>query len=218
MYYGRAVDNTILTAINEILANQAKPTENTRQKIIMLLDYLNTYPDAKVRFYTLDMKLHIDSDAAYLVAPQAKSRIAGFFYCSNHTTPSTPTPFLSSPVHIKYRVLRHVITSAAEAETAALFFNAQTTLELVHILHALGHPQTQIPIKTDNATASAFVHSTIKQKRSKAWDICYHWLSEQQIKKVSSTNRSLYVTFFDVCTCVGRVGGQSCLCFGIHRD
>ncbi len=45
----------------------------------MLLDYLNTYPNAKVRFYASNMKLHIDSDAAHLVAPQAKSRIEGFF-------------------------------------------------------------------------------------------------------------------------------------------
>ena len=183
LYYGRAVDNTILTALNEISAAQAQPTEKTKEKIQMLLDYLNTYPNAKIRFYASDMKLHIDSDAAYLVAPKAKSRIAGFFYCSNKTTPQSPQPFLNGPVHIECRVLRHVVTSAAEAETAALFYNAQTALELVQILNALGHPQHHIPIKTDNVTASSFVTSTIKQKRSKAWDVRYHWLSEQQAKK-----------------------------------
>jgi len=183
LYYGRAVDNTILTAINEVSAMQAHPTKNTLDKTQMLLDYLATYPNAKVRFYASDMQLHIDSDAAYLVAPKAKSRIAGFFYCSSaNLSPTTPPP-LNGPVHIECRVLRHVVTSAAEAETAALFYNTQTALELVHILRALGHPQQRIPIKTDNATAASFVTDTLKQKRSKAWDVRYHWLSEQQRNK-----------------------------------
>jgi len=183
LYYGRAVDNTILTAINEISASQAKPTQTTLQKIQMLLDYLHTYPSAKVRFYASDMTLRIDSDAAYLVAPEAKSRIAGFFYCTNKPTTTTPTPFINGPVHVECRVLRHVVTSAAEAETAVLFFNAQTAIELVHILKALGHPQTAVPIKTDNATAASFVNDTLKRKRSKSWDVRFHWLAENQRNK-----------------------------------
>ena len=157
LYYGRAVDNTILTAINDISAMQAKPTKITQQKIQMLLDYLNTYPNAKVRFYASDMKLQIDSDAAYLVAPKAKGRIAGFFQCANSSTLSSPKPFINGPVHVECRTLRHVVTSAAEAETAALFYNTQTALELISILNALDHPQTTVPIKTDNKTAAFFL-------------------------------------------------------------
>ena len=44
----------------------------------MLLDYLNTHPNAKTRFYASDMVLNVDSDAAYLIAEKAKSRIAGY--------------------------------------------------------------------------------------------------------------------------------------------
>ena len=76
-----------------------------------------------------------------------------------------------------------MVTSAAEAETAALFYNTQTALELMHILQALGHPQDRNNIKTDNATAASFVTDTLKQKRGKAWDVRYHWLSEQQRNK-----------------------------------
>ncbi len=82
-----------------------------------------------------------------------------------------------------WNVARHVVTSATEAETTALFYNTQTALELVHILHALGHPQRAIPVKTDNETAAAFVHNSLKRKRSKAWDVRFHWLAEQQQKK-----------------------------------
>ena len=180
LYYGRAVDNTILTAINELSAVQAKPTTQTLQKIQMLLDYLHTYPAAKVRFYASDMQLRIDSDTAYLVAPEAKSRIAGFFYCTNKTTNTLPTPVINGPVHVECRVLRHVVTSAAEAETAGIFYNCQTAVHLRHMLRALGHPQPTTLVKTDNGTAAQFVSDTIKNKRSKSWDVRYHWLSEKQ--------------------------------------
>ncbi len=62
-------------------------------------------------------------------------------------------------------------------------------MEIKQILHALGHPQYATPVKTDNATAAAFVNDLLKQKRSKAWDVRFHWLSEQQAlkKKVSGT-------------------------------
>ena len=129
------------------------------------------------------MQLHIDLDAAYLVAPKANSRIAGFYYCSTKKDPRFTPPPLNGPVHVECRVLRHVVTSAAEAETAALFYNTQMALELVHILRALGHPQQPISIKTDNVTAASFVKDTLKQRRSKAWDVRYHWLSEQQRNK-----------------------------------
>ena len=45
----------------------------------MLLDYLATFPNAKVQYKASDMILNVDSDAAYLVVPHAKSRIAGYY-------------------------------------------------------------------------------------------------------------------------------------------
>ena len=105
------MDNTILPALNEISLMQSAPTEQTNKKIQMLLDYLNHFSNAKVRFYSSDMKLFVDSDAAYLVAPKAKSRIAVYFYCST----DNPTPPLNGPLHVECKVLRHVVTSAAKA-------------------------------------------------------------------------------------------------------
>ena len=48
------------------------------------MDYLNTYPDAYIRYHASDMVLYVNSDAAYLVAPKARSRIAGYYYLSDH--------------------------------------------------------------------------------------------------------------------------------------
>ncbi len=39
LYYGWAVDNTILPALSEIATKQAKPTKKTKETIIQLLDY-----------------------------------------------------------------------------------------------------------------------------------------------------------------------------------
>ena len=149
---------------------QATPTENTNKKNQILLDHLNTYKNAKVRFNRSDMLLHVDSDAAYLVAPKAKSCIAEYFYCSNNT----PAPPLNGPLHVECKVLQHVVTSPAEAETVGLFYNCQTALYLRRMLVALGHPQATTQVKTDNGTASQFVHDTIKNKRRKSWDVHYH--------------------------------------------
>lgn len=115
----------MLTAIDEVLSLQEKPTMNTKEKIPKLLDYLHTSPNAKVRFYSSDMNMHIDSNTAYLVAPKAKSCIAGFFNYSNN-----PVLFLNGSAHVECRILPYVITLAAEA---ALFYNTQTILELIHM-------------------------------------------------------------------------------------
>ena len=101
LYYGRAVDSTILPAINDIASSQAMPTTKTNKQIEMLLDYyLATNPNATIRFYASDMILHEDSDAAYLVMPGAKSQVAGFYHLSNMPpTTKTPNPFLNGAIH-----------------------------------------------------------------------------------------------------------------------
>ena len=84
LYYGRAIDNPMLVALNDIGSQQSAPTENTRKEMEWLLDYAATYPNPKLRFYASDMVLHVDSDVAYLVLPNSKSCYAGYFYLSDH--------------------------------------------------------------------------------------------------------------------------------------
>jgi hypothetical protein len=47
-----------------------------------------------------------------------------------------------------------------------------TLTELVHI-------QPATPLRTDNSTAFGILNETIKQKRSKAMDMRYHWLTDR---------------------------------------
>ena len=114
------------------------------------------------------MTLYVDSDAAYLVAPKAKSRIAGFFYCSNKSTTTPPSPPLKGPFYVECKILRHVVTSVAEAKTAGLFYNCQTDIHLQHMLNVLGHPQKHMPVKTDNGTTAQFASDTVPSKINEA--------------------------------------------------
>ena len=178
LYYGRALDNTILPALNEIASEQATPTERTKKKTQQLMDYVATYPDTYIRFHASDMILNIDSDAAYLVAPKARSRVAGYFQLGSLPT-STQHPKLNGAVLVECKTLRHVVSSAAEAETGGIFHNAQVAIPIRTLLHKLNHPQPPTPIKTDNSTACGFIHDNIHQKRSKSWDMRYYWLRDR---------------------------------------
>ena len=148
----------------------------------MLLDYAATYPNAKIRYHASDMVLHADSDAAYLVLPNAKSRIAGHFYLSSNPpkSPAPPKPAPNGPILTECKTIRHVVASAAEAETGGLFYNGQTIIPIRQALEALGHKQPPTPLKTDNSTARDFVNRSLRQKRSKSWDMRYHWLRDRQ--------------------------------------
>ena len=172
LYYARAIDSTILPALNEISSSQAHPTENTKKKAVMLLDYLATNPTAKLRYVASDMILHVDSDAAYLIAPNAKSRIAGYYHLSD--LPTKKHNKINGAIMVECRYLKHVVASAAEAETGGLFHNCQNAIYIRHLLEILGHKQVPTPMKTDNSTAAAFVKEMIRQKRSKSWDMRYH--------------------------------------------
>ena len=47
------------------------------------------------------------------------------------------------------------------------------------MLEALGHQQQKINVKTDNSTAMAYCNGTLKEKRSKTWDMRYYWLQDK---------------------------------------
>jgi hypothetical protein len=64
------------------------------------------------------MILHIHSDASYLSENEAKSRAGGFFYMGSHT--KTGKKLTDGTILIIRKVLKHVMSSAAEAEIGAI--------------------------------------------------------------------------------------------------
>jgi len=129
------------------------------------------------------MVLNIDTDAAYLVLPKAKRRLAGYFYMGHRRGKILPYTKLNGAILVECKTIAHVVSSAAEAETAGVYHNAQVCVPIRRILEALGHVQPPTPIKTENATAHGFTYDNINQKRSKSWDMRYYWLRERKNQK-----------------------------------
>jgi hypothetical protein len=67
-----------------------------------------------------------------------------------------------------------VLSSAAEAELAALYHNGKQACPLRTTLEELGHPQPPTPIQTDNSTAAGVAKDTVKQKRSKVINMRFY--------------------------------------------
>jgi hypothetical protein len=77
------------------------------------------------------------------------------------------------------KVLKHVMSSAAEAEIGAVFINAKEGAVLRTTLEELGHKQTPTPMETDNTTATGYSNGTIKQKLTKAMDMRFYWIKDR---------------------------------------
>jgi hypothetical protein len=168
------------------LWKQANATTATMKAITKLLDYCATHPDAVVRYYSSDMIIWIESNASYLSKIKAQSRAARYHYLSNKppnpnqppapTDPSTP---MNGAIVMPCTVMREVLSSASEAESAALFYNGKEGAPLRITLKELSHKQPPTPMVTDNSTASGIANKSVKQKRSKAMDIRFYWIRDR---------------------------------------
>jgi len=176
LYYARAVDPTILLALSSIATEQAKPTENTREKVKQLLDYCATQEDAIITYKASKMILCIHSDAGYANEKNARSRAGGHFFLST----DDQFPPNNGAILTTASIIKAVMSSAAEAELGALFLNAKEGVYLRQILTEMGHPQPRTPLQTDNTTAEGVINNKIQPKRTKAMDMRFHWLRDRE--------------------------------------
>jgi hypothetical protein len=123
LYYARAVDPTLIMPINVLASEQSRATSVTSDKVIKLLNYCNTHPETKIRYHASGMILHIHIDASYLSEKEAKSRSGGFFYMGSST--NTDKKLTNEAILIISKVLKHIMSSATEAEIGAVFINAK---------------------------------------------------------------------------------------------
>jgi hypothetical protein len=77
------------------------------------------------------------------------------------------------------KVLKNVMSSAAEAEIGTVFINAKEGAVLRTTLEELGQKQPPTPMETDNTTATGYINGTIKQKRTKAMDMRFYWIKDR---------------------------------------
>jgi hypothetical protein len=77
-------------------------------------------------------------------------------------------------------IIKAVMSSAAKARLGTLFLNAKEAVYLRQILSKMGHPQPRTPIQTDNTTVDELINNKIQPKCTKAMDMHFHWLCDQE--------------------------------------
>ena len=179
LFYGRAIDSTVLTPISAIASQQANPTEETMAQTKQLLDYLASQEEAVLTYKASDMVLAVHSDAGYLNEPKARSRAGGHFFLSTNSDIPSNNGAILNIAHI----IKHVMSSATEAELAALYIMAREAVYIRTILDEMGHKQPSTPIQTDNAMAEGVINSKVQPKRTKAMDMRFHWLRDRECQE-----------------------------------
>jgi hypothetical protein len=182
LFYGRATDSTLLHALSDITAAQAHGTEATMAATNHLMDYCATHPDATIRYYASDMMLHIHSDASYLTASKARSRLGGHFFLTNERRGNQPL-LHNGAILTTAGIIRNVVASAAESEMGSVFINAQNAMPIRTTLTEMHHPQGPTPVQADNSTATGIANETVKQKKSRAMDMRYYWIQDRVRQK-----------------------------------
>ena len=179
LFYARAVDPTMYTAINKIGSKQAKPTSLIKKEIERFFQYASKWPDATMRIRASNMKLVCHSDGSYLSESEARSRAGGILFlgdCADNAAPNAPICFISV-------IIPTVVASATEAEYAAAFLVGQAATSIIHTLTDLGYPQSETEIFCDNVCAVGIAQNTLQIKRAKTIDMRYHWLRDQVHQK-----------------------------------
>eukprot|EP00804_Cyclotella_cryptica_P020077 CCRYP_014880-RC/>CCRYP_014880-RC protein AED:0.43 eAED:0.43 QI:0/-1/0/1/-1/1/1/0/207 len=141
-----------------------------------LMDYLASQEEAVLTYNRSQMILAVHSDASYLNEPQARSRAGGHFFLSHNENVPRNNGAILNIAHI----IKHVMSSATEAELAALYIMAREAVYIRIILQEMGHKQPPTPIQTDNAMADAVINGKVQPKRTKAMDMRFHWLRDRE--------------------------------------
>ena len=116
LYVEREVNKKLLIAMRAICAQKAAATKEISAAIKQLLDYVSTYPDDGILFRKSDMILAANADTGFLNESRARSRAGAHIFLSEND----PKQKLNGLVLTITQMIKTVMESAAEAETAAL--------------------------------------------------------------------------------------------------
>ena len=172
LYYGRAVANKLLVALNAIGSKQAAETEKTSQAIDQLLNYVATYPNDGTIHRSRDMILAAHSDAGFNNESKGRIRAGAHILLSENV----PVPKWNGLILTITQIIKFVMSSAAEAELGALYVTAKSLVPIRLTLAEMGWKQPVMSIQTDNTAATGVFNSTIIPKKSKSMDLRFWWL------------------------------------------
>ncbi len=75
-------------------------------------------------------------------------------------------------------IIKHIMSSATEAELAGSYIMAREAVYIRIILEEMGHKQPPTLLQTNNSMAEAVINGKVQSKRTKAMDMQFHWLRD----------------------------------------
>ena len=91
----------MLHALNNIASSKSKGTQTTWEAVKYFLNYAASNPDAEIIFCASEMLYKIDSNAVYLVCPEARSRAGGYHYLRN-----IDNNLFNGPMHVLAKIIK----------------------------------------------------------------------------------------------------------------
>ena len=88
---------------------------------MQVLDYVTSHPNAGSMYHKCGTSLADHADAGYLNETDARNRVGAIVFITENDN----VPRINGAVHIIAKIIKHVMSSAAEAEIRALFYTAQ---------------------------------------------------------------------------------------------
>jgi hypothetical protein len=137
LYYARAVNSTILTALSSLTKEQAKPTQKMMEKVKQLLDYCASQEGAVITYNKSQMILVIHSNAGYCNEKKLRSQAGGHFFLSN----KDEFPPNNGAIFTSATVLKAVMALAAKDKLGALYLNVKNGIPTTNS-HQNGAPAT----------------------------------------------------------------------------
>jgi hypothetical protein len=86
-----------------------------------------------------------------------------------------PIPLNNGVVLNIAHIIKHVMSSASEAELTGLYIMAREAVYIRIILDKMGHKQPPTPLQTNNSMAEAVINGKVQSKQTKAMDMRFHW-------------------------------------------
>ena len=163
--------------MSSIASRQFKGIENMEKEVNKFLDYCATHPNAGVRFVTSDMMLALHSYASYLSARKSKSKAAGQFLLGKQNIES----FNNGAIMTLSKIIKHVMSSYSEAETAAILYHCKAALPLRVSIEEMGHEQFKKPVTTDITAANGLIRKTMIPKRAKYCNMRFNFLKCREV-------------------------------------
>jgi hypothetical protein len=165
----------MLPAVTALASELAYCTSATILAARRLIAYSAAFPDNALRYDASDMVLVMQTDASYLSRRDSQSVAGAVAYLTNTGTPDR----INGALWAMSSIIPVVVSSAAEAEYAALFMGSQQAVWLRVILEEMGYPQLPTTVFCDNSCAVGIVNDTCKLKRTKSVDMRFHWVRDR---------------------------------------